>query len=90
MIREIWPDDIEVRALCIAKREAKLRADLNNWCCYGVFALYFEYVPKDLKALYGVDEASDLYDARTNIAIAYQVYLRGGWDPWSQTDPGSG
>ena len=78
------------RALCIAKREAKLRADLNNWCCYGVFALYYEYVPKDLKALYGVDEPADLYDARTNIAIAYQIYLRGGWDPWSQTDPGSG
>ncbi len=90
LIREIWPDDVEVRALCIAKREAKLRADLNNWCCYGVFALYYEYVPKDLKALYGVDEPADLYDARTNIAIAYQIYLRGGWDPWSQTDPGSG
>ena len=90
IIREIWPDDIEVRALCIAKREAKLRADLNNWCCYGVFALYFNYVPADLKATYGVNEPSDLYDARTNVAIAYQVYLRGGWKPWSQTDPGSG
>ncbi|MET0145146.1 MAG: hypothetical protein ABW328_10225 [Ilumatobacteraceae bacterium] len=90
IIREVWPDDVEVRALCIAKREAKLRADLNNWCCYGVFALYFDYVPSDLKATYGVDHPSDLYDARTNISIAYQVYLRGGWKPWSQTDPGDG
>ena len=90
LIREIWPDDLEVRALCIAKREARLRADVNNWCCYGVFALYFDYVSADLRATFGVDEPSDLYDARTNIAIAYQVYLRGGWDPWSQTDPGAG
>jgi hypothetical protein len=90
LIREIWPDDIEVRALCIAKKEARLRADLNNYCCYGVFAIYFRWVADDLRAAYGVDEASDLYDARTNIALAYQLYLRGGWDPWSQTDPGPG
>jgi len=88
MIREIWPDDIEARALCIAKNEAKLRSDLSNYCCYGVFALYFKYVPEDLKQQYGVDEPTDLYDARTNIAIAYQIYLRSGWSPWSQTDPG--
>ncbi len=90
IIREIWPDDIEVRALCIAKREANLRPDLNNWCCYGVFAIYFDYIPSDLKQQFGIDEPSDLWDARTNIALAYQIYLRGGWDPWSQTDPGSG
>ena len=88
IIREIWPDDIEVRALCIAKREANLRPDLNNWCCYGVFALYFTYIPNDLKQQFGIDDPSDLWDARTNIALAYQIYLRGGWDPWSQTDPG--
>ena len=88
MIREIWPDDIEERALQIAYNEAKWRPDLNNWCCYGVFALYFKYVPADLKAAYGVDEPADLYDARTNISIAYQIYLRSGWAPWSQTDPG--
>lgn len=90
IIREIWPDDIEVRALCIAKREANLRPDLNNWCCYGVFAIYFDYIPSDLKQQFGIDEPSDLWDARTNIALAYQIYVRGGWDPWSQTDPGSG
>jgi hypothetical protein len=88
MIREIWPDDIEERALQIAYNEAKWRPDLNNWCCYGVFALYFKYVPADLKAAYGVDEPADLYDAWTNISIAYQIYLRSGWEPWSQTDPG--
>jgi LysM repeat protein len=90
LIREIWPDDIEVRALCIAKNEAKLRADLNNYCCYGVFAIYFRWVADDLRATFGIDEPSDLYDARTNIALAYQLYVRGGWDPWSQTDPGPG
>ena len=90
IIREVWPDDIEVRALCIAKREARLRADLNNWCCYGVFAIYFDYVAADLRRTYGIDEPADLYAARTNVALAYQIYLRGGWDPWSQTDPGPG
>ena len=45
MIREIWPDDIEERALQIAYNEAKWRPDLNNWCCYGVFALYFDVRP---------------------------------------------
>jgi hypothetical protein len=90
LIREIWPDELEVRALCIAKREARLRADLNNYCCYGVFAIYYRWVAADLRATFGLDEPSDLYDARTNIALAYQLYLRSGWDPWSQTDPGPG
>ena len=89
MIREIWPDDIEERALEIAYREAKWRPDLNNWCCYGVFALYYDVVPAHLKARYGVDEPSDLYDAWTNISIAYEIYLLSGWDPWAQTDPGA-
>ena len=88
LIREIWPDDIEERALKIAYNEAKWRPDLHNWCCYGVFALYYDFVPANLKARYGVDEPSDLYDARTNISIAYEIYLLSGWDPWAQTDPG--
>ena len=88
LIREIWPDDIEERALQIAYNEAKWRPDLHNWCCYGVFALYFDFVPANLKARYGVDDPSDLYDARTNISIAYEIYLLSGWDPWAQTDPG--
>lgn len=90
IIREVWPDELEARALCIAKNEAKLRADLNNYCCYGVFAIYFRWVADDLRATFGIDEPADLYNARTNIALAYQLYLRSGWDPWSQTDPGSG
>jgi hypothetical protein len=90
LIREIWPDDLEVRALCIAKREANLRADLNNYCCYGVFAIYYKWVPDDLKQQFGLDEPADLFDARTNVALAYQLYLRGGWTPWKQTDPGPG
>ena len=31
LIREIWPDDIEERALQIAYNEAKWRPDLHNW-----------------------------------------------------------
>ena len=54
-----------------------------------MFALYFDIGPGDLKAQYGVDVAERPLDARTNIQLAYQVYLRAGWDPWSQTDPGA-
>ena len=36
LIREIWPDDIEERALTIAKRESGLRTGTSNWCCYGI------------------------------------------------------
>ncbi len=87
MIREIWPDDLEERALTIAKRESGLRPWINNWCCYGVFAIYFE-MGKSWLADLGVTSAQQLYDARTNITAAYHLYTLAGWQPWSQTDPG--
>ena len=87
MIREIWPDDLEERALTIAKRESGLRPWVSNWCCYGVFAIYFE-MGKSWLADLGVTSAEQLYDARTNITAAYHLYTLSGWRPWSQTDPG--
>ena len=88
LIREIWPDDIEERALTIARRESSLRPDAyNGWCCYGVFQIYFN-ANRSFLARYGVASADQLLDARTNVAIAYEMYKASGWSPWLQTDPG--
>jgi len=87
-IRESWPDDLEERALTIARRESSLRPDAyNGWCCYGVFQIYFN-ANRSFLARYGVTSADQLLDARTNVTIAYEMYKASGWNPWSQTDPG--
>ena len=67
LIREIWPDDLEERALTIARRESGLRPDAyNGWCCYGVFQIYFN-ANRSFLARYGVTSADQLLDARTNV-----------------------
>jgi hypothetical protein len=88
LIREVWPDDLEERALTIARRESSLRPDAyNGWCCYGVFQIYFN-ANRSFLGRYGVTSANQLLDARTNVTIAYEMYKVSGWSPWSQTDPG--
>jgi hypothetical protein len=84
----VWPDDIEERALTIARRESGLRPDAyNGHCCYGLFQIYFE-ANRSLMATLGVTSASQLLDARTNTNVAYAMYQRSGWQPWKTTDPG--
>ncbi|MEO6651404.1 MAG: LysM peptidoglycan-binding domain-containing protein [Ilumatobacteraceae bacterium] len=83
MIRDTWPADQHEMAFFIANRESGFdpRAD-NNFCCYGVFQIYFE-VHKGWLDDFGVHTASDLFDAEKNIAAAYRIYQRsGGWGPW--------
>lgn len=83
MIRETWPQDQHEMAFFIADRESRFdpRAD-NNFCCYGVFQIYFE-VHKSWLDDFGVYTPSDLFDAKKNIAAAYRIYERsGGWGPW--------
>jgi hypothetical protein len=83
LIRDIWPDDLEQRALEIAYRESRYIATAyNGWCCYGVFQIYYTAHDGWLDEI-GVNTASDLYDARKNITAAYMIYQRaGGWGPW--------
>jgi hypothetical protein len=83
LIRDIWPDDLEQRALEIAYRESRYIATAyNGWCCYGVFQIYYTAHDGWLDEI-GVDTASDLYDAQKNITAAYLIYQRsGGWGPW--------
>jgi hypothetical protein len=88
LIREIWPDELEERALTIARRESGLRPDAyNGWCCYGLFQIHFE-ANRSFLATLGVTSAGQLLDARTNAQVAYAMYQRSGWSPWRSTDPG--
>ena len=87
IIREVWPDDLEDKALAIATRESKLNPSVHNWCCYGVFAIYFD-MGKNFLPQMGITSPEQLLDARTNITAAYKLYTLAGWDPWALTDPG--
>jgi hypothetical protein len=83
LIREIWPDELEEKALQIAWRESNYRADVyNGSCCYGVFQLHWLSHRSWLDD-YGITSTNDLLDARKNITAAYALYQRsGGWGPW--------
>jgi LysM repeat protein len=83
MIREVWPDDLEEKALEVAYHESRYVATAyNGSCCYGVFQIYWAAHQSWLDDL-GVTSAGQLFDARTNIRVAYAIHVRvGGWGPW--------
>ena len=83
MIREIWPDELEEKALQIAWRESNyIPTAYNGFCCYGVFQIYWSVHASWLDD-YGIYSSSDMFDARKNVAAAYALYQRaGGWGPW--------
>jgi hypothetical protein len=82
IIRAVWPDDLEERAIEIAWRESNHRSNVNNSCCYGLFQIHWEAHRSWLSSL-GVTSAWQLYDARTNTVAAYTLYQRaGGFGPW--------
>jgi LysM repeat protein len=85
LIREIWPNDLEERALEIAWRESNYRPDVTSstGCCLGVFQMHWEAHQSWLVDM-GITSRDQLFDARTNIEAAYTLYQRsGGWGPWS-------
>lgn len=82
IIRSVWPDDLEERALEIAWRESNHRSNVNNWCCYGLFQIHWT-AHRSWLAGFGVTSASQLYDPTVNATVAYALYQRaGGWGPW--------
>jgi hypothetical protein len=86
IIRDVWPDDLEERALRVAWRESNYNPRAQNSCCSGLFQIYYDVHAEWLAAEFGVTSVEGLYDPRTNAAVAYAVYQRsGGWDPWPNT-----
>jgi hypothetical protein len=82
IIRDVWPDHLEERALQIAWRESSHVPTAKNYCCYGLFQIYWN-VHKGWLAGLGVTSAEQLYDPTTNARAAYTLYQRaGGWGPW--------
>ncbi len=82
IIRQVWPDELEDKALQVAKRESTLRPTAKNWCCYGLFQIYFDVHKKWLAGM-GVTSANQLFDPVVNATAAYALYQRAGsWQPW--------
>ena len=78
----MWPDELEDHALEIAWRESNYKANVRNYCCYGLFQIYWSVHSSWLQAM-GIGSADQLYDAETNTRAAYALYQRaGGWGPW--------
>jgi hypothetical protein len=82
IIREVWPDDLEDEAIRIATRESNLKPTVRNYCCFGLFQIYYS-VHKRWLADFGITSAEMLYDPRLNATAALALYVRsGGWAPW--------
>jgi hypothetical protein len=82
IIRQVWPDDLEDKAIQIATRESRLKPTARNWCCSGLFQIYYGVHSKWLKDI-GVSSADQLLDPNVNTAAAYALYQRAGsWKPW--------
>ena len=82
IIREIFPDELEPRAIAIAKRESNLNPAGYSWCCVGLFQLNWNPHKKWLNAM-GISSAQELLDPYVNARAALQLYRRSnGWGPW--------
>ena len=84
MIRDIWPDDQEEKALRIAWRESGYQPGVTSptGCCHGIFQIH--EIHFSWMNAFGVTTVAQLFDAETNIRMAYELYKRaGGWGPWA-------
>jgi LysM repeat protein len=81
IIRDVWPDDLEDHAIAIADRESHLNPSARNFCCYGLFQVYYS-VHRAWLGTIGVVSPAQLWDPRVNALVAYQMYMRSGFAPW--------
>ena len=81
IIRSVFPPEEADEAVRIATRESKLVPTVRNWCCFGLFQIYFEVNQRTLAAL-GITEAAQLFDPWLNTQAAYALFQRSGWAPW--------
>ncbi len=80
LIRDVFPDDIEEKALAIAYRESHFDPNAQNFCCTGLFQIYGSVHVKLINSLgFSVDQ---LTDPLVNCVVAYALYQRSGWAPW--------
>ena len=85
IIRQVWPDHLEEKAITIAWRESNHRPGVRNFCCFGLFQIYFN-VHRSWLASMGVTSAEQLYNPLVNAQAALALYNRaGGWGPWRMT-----
>ena len=82
IIRDVWPDDVEDRAVSIAFRESRLTPTARNACCFGLFQINYA-AHRSWLAAGGVTSAGQLLDADTNARVALALYQAAGWAPWS-------
>lgn len=82
IIRFVWPDDTEDRAVRIATRESRLVPTARNACCYGLFQINYA-VHRSWLADIGVTSPAQLLDPGTNARAALTLYDRAGWQPWA-------
>ncbi len=82
IIRSVWPDSLEDEAIRIATRESNLIPTAKNFCCIGLFQIYWNVHRSWLSAA-GITSSAMLKDPRVNAYAAYLMYQRsGGWRPW--------
>ena len=81
IIRTVFPAEQADEAVRIATRESNLVPTVRNWCCYGLFQIYFQMNKKTLAAI-GVTSPEQLYDPTINAQAAYAIFQRNGWGPW--------
>jgi len=82
IIRAVWPDNLEDEAIRIATRESNLVPSARNFCCIGLFQIYWNVHQRWLTAA-GITSAAMLKDPQVNAYAAYLMYQRaGGWGPW--------
>jgi LysM repeat protein len=82
IIRAVWPDDLEDKALQVAWRESTYKPTARNSCCYGLFQIHWTAHRSWLDD-WGITSAAQLYDPTLNAQVAVAVYERaGGWGPW--------
>jgi LysM repeat protein len=82
IIRDVWPDDLEDRAIEIAWRESNHQSNVNSSCCYGLFQIHWS-AHKSWLAGTGVTSSTQLFDPLVNATAAFTLYQRaGGFGPW--------
>ena len=83
IIREIWPDKLENRAIALATRESHMNAAAWNSCCVGLFQINWQSHKSWLVGI-GITSAQQLLDARVNAKAGYAIYKRSNsWGAWN-------